>query len=230
MHSILERRPLVPLGIASVTVREEGLLLKKASGLHLTRPHWWTPTQRPETKPGRVFAASVRNVPRREGVPPHLRTAGLLGGALGGQWTSPRIRFPRHTVGIVVPWYLGSEVLGCCTLRLESQSSAGLGMQVYPRSPVPVWPGDLRGTGCLSARAMDTRFSSVVWHVCLGLGFAFTPAFVDRDCACGWVHVLAGTLQILVGSVAFVLGYGFCPTTPFLAWVFGVCVWVRALL
>ena len=73
--------------------------------------------------------------------------------------------------------YWGSEVLGCRTLRLESQSSTGLRMQPYPRSPDRVWPGHLHGTGCLSARAMDTGFPAVVRCLCLGLGFVLTPPF-----------------------------------------------------
>ena len=51
-------------------------------------------------------------------------------------------------------------------------------MQPYPRSPDLVWPGHLHGTGCLSARAMDTGFPTVVWRLCLGLG-------------CGWARVSA---------------------------------------
>ena len=58
----------------------------------------------------------------------------------------------------------GSEVLGCRTLRLESQSSAGLGMQPYPRAPDLVWPGHVHGNGCLSARAMDTGFLPELAH------------------------------------------------------------------
>ena len=65
----------------------------------------------------------------------------------------------------------------CRTLCLESQSSAGLRMQPYPRSPDLVWPGHLHGTGCLSARAVGTGFPTVVRHLCLGPG-------------CGWVWVL----------------------------------------
>ena len=63
-------------------------------------------------------------------------------------------------------------------LRLESQSSAGLRMQPYPRAPDLVWPGHLHGTGCVSAQAMDTGFPIVVWCLCLGLGSAVTPPFL----------------------------------------------------
>ena len=81
-------------------------------------------------------------------------------------------------------WYLGSEVLGCRTLRLESQSSAGHRMQPYPPSPGHVWPGHLHSTGCLSVWATDTGFPTVLWRACLvfwarpplaspGLGFRF---------------------------------------------------------
>ena len=114
-------------------------------------------------------------------------------------------------------WYRGSEVLGCRTLRLVSQSSAGLRMQPYPRSPDLVWPGHLHGTGCLSARAMDTGFPTVAWRLCLGLG-------------CGWVQVSAapGTLAWGVGVCVCLCVCSPC-TQPLLARVrgVGVCVWAR---
>ena len=112
-------------------------------------------------------------------------------------------------------WYWGSEVLGCRTLRLESQSSAGLRMQPYPRSPDLVWPGHLHGTGCLSARAMDTGFPTVAWRLCLGLG-------------CGWVRVSAAPRHSWLGCwgvCALVCALRLYPATP--GW--GVrcgCVWL----
>ena len=83
-------------------------------------------------------------------------------------------------------WYWGSEVLGWGTLRLESQSSAGLRMQPYPRSPDLVWPGHLHGTGCLSAWAMNTGFPTVACRLCLVLG-------------CGWVRVPAAPRHSWLG-------------------------------
>ena len=65
--------------------------------------------------------------------------------------------------------------LAFCTLHLVSKSSAGLRMQPYPWSPDLVWAGHLHGTGCLSARAIDTGFPIVVWGLCLGLRFVVTP-------------------------------------------------------
>ena len=150
-------------------------------------------------------------------------------------------------------WYWGSKVLGCRRLRLEFQNSAGLRMQPYPRAPDLVWPGHLHGTGCLSARAMDTGFPTVVWRLCLGLGYAVTPpilAWVLGGCA--WVRVLACIPPFLAGvfgacvvvcalrlypavpdwgvrcgCVCFGLGFGCAP--PLLAGVLGcVCVCVRA--
>ena len=73
----------------------------------------------------------------------------------------------------------------CRTLRLESQGSAGLRMQSYPWSPDLVWPGHLHGTGCLSARAVGTRFPTVVRCLCLSQ-------------VCGWVWVLL-TPPVLAG-------------------------------
>ena len=107
-------------------------------------------------------------------------------------------------------------MLGCRTLRLESQSSAGLRMQPYPRAPDLVWPGHLHGTGCLSARAMDTGFPTVAWLLRLGLG-------------CGWVWVSAAPRHSWLGCWGvYVLWACSACTPPLLAGVcgVGVCVWV----
>ena len=137
-------------------------------------------------------------------------------------------------------------MLGCRTLRLESQSSAGLKMQLYPRSPDLVLPGYLHGTGCLSARAMETGFPTVVWRLCLGLGFAVTPPTLARvQGVCVWVQVLASPshswLGIVVRAFGFgfrgnpaspgwglgcvCLGMGFGCAPPIFAGVCGACVW-----
>ena len=58
-------------------------------------------------------------------------------------------------------------------------------MQPYPRSRDLLWPGDLHGTGCLSARAVGTGLPTVVRRLCLG------PV-------CGWVWVLL-TPPVLAG-------------------------------
>ena len=101
-------------------------------------------------------------------------------------------------------WYWGSEVLGCRTLHLESRRSAGLRMQPYPRSPDLVWPGHLHGTGCLSARTMDTGFPTVAWRLCLGLG-------------CGWVRVSAAPRHSWLGCwgvCVLVCALRLYPATP----------------
>ena len=84
-------------------------------------------------------------------------------------------------------------------------------MQLYPRSPDLVWPGHLHGTGCLSARAVDTGFPTVVWRLCLG------PV-------CGWVWVLLtpaspgwGLGWVCLGTV--------CGVVPLLPAVCGVRGW-----
>ena len=91
----------------------------------------------------------------------------------------------------------------CRTLRLESQSSAGLRMQPYPRAPDLVWPGHLHGTGCLSARAVGTGFPTVGLRLWLGPG-------------CGWSWVLFtparfgwGLGWVCLGSV-----FGVVPLLP----------------
>ena len=101
-------------------------------------------------------------------------------------------------------------MLGCRTLRLESQSSAGLRMQPYPRSPDLVWPGHLHGTGCVSARAVGTGSHTVVRRLCLG------PVG-------GWVWVLL-TRQSWLGSWVGVFGHGLwcCPSSVGCLW----CSWL----
>ena len=88
-------------------------------------------------------------------------------------------------------------------------------MQPYPRSPDLVWPGQLHGTGRLSARAVDTGFPTVVRRLCLGPG-----------CGGVWVSltlpVLAGVLGGCV-CVRFVVLLLFCR----LFMVFVVGLWFR---
>ena len=129
-------------------------------------------------------------------------------------------------------WYLGSLVLGCCTLRCESQSSAGLRMQPYPRAPGHVWPGHLHGTGCLSARAMDTGFPTVVWRLCLGLGFAVTPPSLAGVwgvdvCARASPAPCQSWLGYAVWVCVFGFGFWLHPAIPWIG-CWGVCVCVRA--
>ena len=133
-------------------------------------------------------------------------------------------------------WYWGSEALGCRTLRLESQSSAGLRMQPYPRAPDLVWPGHLHGTGCLSARAMDTGFPTVVWYLCVGPGCVWArvsaaPRHSWPGCWGGCVFVCPLRLYpatpgwgVRCGCVCLGSGFGCAP--PLLAGVLG-CVRVR---
>ena len=85
-------------------------------------------------------------------------------------------------------------------------------MQPYPRSPDLVWPGELHGTGCLSARAMDTGFPTVAWRLCLGLG-------------CGWVRVSAAPLPLPAGPLRCVCACVCAPLVPCHSWL-GCAVWV----
>ena len=103
------------------------------------------------------MAASVKFLSCREAVPRCLRRSPPLIGTLGVNRTSWRIPIPRHACMFLVLGFGGASV--CRTLFLESQSSAGLRMQPYPRAPDLVWPGHLHGTGCCGAQAMDTGFS-----------------------------------------------------------------------
>ena len=73
---------------------------------------------------------------------------------------------------------LGTRVrrrLGVSRSASSPKAAQPLGCSLIPRAPNPVWRGHLNGTGCLSARAMDTGFPPVVWCLCLGPGSAVTP-------------------------------------------------------
>ena len=98
-------------------------------------------------------------------------------------------------------------------------------MQPYPRAPDLVSPGHLHGTGCLSAGAMDTGFPTVVWCLCLGLGFSVTPPLLAGvfGCVLGYGFWFRPTIPGWgFGCVRFGLGFGLRPATP--GWGVGVCV------
>ena len=103
-------------------------------------------------------------------------------------------------------------------------------MQPYPRALGHVWPGHLHGIGCLSARAMDTGFPTIVCRLCSGLSFKVTPPILAGVCGvCVWVRALASPRQSWPGFVVCVFGFGFClqPANP--GWGVGVCVFACAL-
>ena len=108
--------------------------------------------------------------------------------------------------------------------RLESQGSAGLRMQPFPRCPDLVWPGHLHGTGCLSARAMDTGFPTVVWRLCLGRGCAWIwvsvtpPPLAGVLGGCVRVRFVVSPLFSPLGFAVFAVGLGFQPA-PHLSWL-----------
>ena len=93
-------------------------------------------------------------------------------------------------------------------------------MQPYPRAPDRVLPGHLHGTGCLSARAMDTWFPTVVWCLCLGLGFVLTPPFpAGVSGGFAWFRVVAWLRASWFGFA----GLAFSPPSGVLC----TCVWVE---
>ena len=102
MHSVVERRPVVPSGVTPVTVQEEVPRMQREGGLHSARPHWCPPTKQLWATPGGLIAASLTSVSCREGVAQCLRTSPPLGGTLGVHRTSWRIAFPMHASGVVL--------------------------------------------------------------------------------------------------------------------------------
>ena len=186
----------------------------RGGGLHPTRPDWWPPTKRPRATPGGLIAASVTACHAGR-VGPRACARPLLCAEPQGFTGPPGVS--RSQGMHACSWYWGSEVPGCRTLRLKSQSSAGLRMLPYPRSPDLVWPRHLHGTGCISARAMVTGFPNVWWRLCFGLG-------------CGWVRVSAAPRHSWLGCwVCVRLCVRSACTLPLLAGVcgVGVCGWVR---
>ena len=97
-------------------------------------------------------------------------------------------------------------------------------MQPYPRALDLFSPGQLHGTGCLSARAMDAGFATVVWRVCLGpvCGWVWVsvtlPALAGVLGGCVWVQFAVSSLFCWMGRVMFVVGPGFQPA-PHLSWL-----------
>ena len=127
-------------------------------------------------------------------------------------------------------WYLGSEVLGCCTLRLEYQSSAGLRMQPYPCAPGDVWPGHLHGTGCLSVRAMNTGFPTVAWRACLCFGLVLLWLSLVWGLGLVRAQVLGVRLPCSVPGLGLRfldVGVSCACISPVLVAVCGACVWAR---
>ena len=111
-------------------------------------------------------------------------------------------------------WYWGSEALRCRRLRLESQSSAGLRIQAYSRALDLVWLGHLHGTGCLSARTMDTGLPTALWRLCLGPGCAWALDSVTLLTlagvlgVCVWARVVVSPLHFRQGFVTYAVGLG----------------------
>ena len=103
-------------------------------------------------------------------------------------------------------------------------------MQPYPQAQGLVLPGHPHGTGCLSARAMDTGFPTVVWCARLVLGFTLPwllliwvsglvrvpvrvsacllPASVGACGVCGWMRAAPGLHLLGKGSACVCFGTG----------------------
>ena len=109
-------------------------------------------------------------------------------------------------------------------------------MQPYPRAPDLVWRGHLHGTGCLSARAMDTGLPTVVWCLCFGPGCVWarvSSAPRHSWLGCWAVRVFVRALRLYpatpgcgVRCGCVCLGSGFGCAPPLLAGLLGLCVFV----
>ena len=75
-----------------------------------------------------------------------------------------------HVLGTRVP-----RCLGVARSASSPKAAQALGCSLTPGLRT-LWPGQLHGKGCLSARAVDTGLPTVVWRLCSGSG-------------CGWVWV-----------------------------------------
>ena len=103
-------------------------------------------------------------------------------------------------------------------------------MEHYPGAQDLFWPGHLHGTGCLSARAIDTWCLTIVSRLCLCLGFTVTsPISSGVYGVCFFVSVFAAPRQSWLVFVvcAFGLGFRLHPANP--GWVVRVCVFVRVI-
>ena len=89
-------------------------------------------------------------------------------------------------------------------------------MQPSPRSADLVWPGQLHGTGCLSARAVDTGFPTVVRRLCLGPGSGWVwdwltpPVLAGVLGGCVWARFVVSSLFCRLFVVS-VVGLRFWP-------------------
>ena len=102
-------------------------------------------------------------------------------------------------------------------------------MQPYPRAPHLVLPGQLHGTGCLSARTVDIGFPTVVWRLCSGPGCGWVwvqvtpPVLAGAFGGCVLVRFVASSLFYRLGVVVFLVGLRF-------RLAYGTCVVACALL
>ena len=133
-----------------------------------------------------------------------------------------------HVLGIGAP-----RCLGVARSASSPKAAQALGCSL-------VWPGHLHGRGCLTARARDTGFPTVVWRMCLGQGCAWarvSAASRHSWLGCWGVCVFVCTLRLYpatpgwgvrCGCVCLDWCFGCAP--PLVAGVFGcVCACVRVL-
>ena len=118
----------------------------------------------------------------------------------------------RHILGTWVP-----RRLGVARSASSPKAVQALGCSLTPGAPDIVWPGQLHGTGCLSARALDAGFPTVVWSFCLGPGCGWPWVSVTPPVLAGvlggrvWVRFVVSSLFCRLGFVVFVVGLGFRP-------------------
>ena len=139
--------------------------MKRQGSLHPARSDWWPLTKRPRATAGGLIAAQrdMRGTPGE--CAPVLAHVPSFGRNPRGSPDFLAYPVPKacqqRCFGTWVPW-----CLGVAHAASSLKAAQALGCSLSPLAPGHVWPGHLNGTGCLSARAMDTELPNVVWRLC----------------------------------------------------------------
>ena len=99
-------------------------------------------------------------------------------------------------------------------------------MQPNPWAPDLLWPGHPHGTGCLSVRAIDTGFPTVVQRACLVLGLALLRPFLvwGFGLVRAQTWVFASPHLLLAGALGLCMLVRVAPVSRLFWLAFAVCV------